>query len=218
MRLFAIPVAVLAHCACVAMAESPPKTVRWDFENAAVGKLPSGWLADQTGEGKGSVWKIVEDSTAPKGFQVLAQTSQSPAGLFNLCVADDTSLADLQLSVSFKAVKGKTDQGGGLVWRYLDADNYYVARLNPLEDNFRLFKVVGGKRTQLATKDDLDLPAGKWHVMSVSMKGDQIECSLDGKKYLSVKDGSFTVAGKVGLWTKADAQTYFDNLEVSPAK
>ena len=135
--------------------------------------------------------------------------------MFNLCVARDTSFKDVALAVSFKAVKGNTDQGGGLVWRYLDANNYYVARMNPLEDNFRLFKVVNGKRLQIASKDSLEVPAGTWHKMTVTMKGDQIECTLNGKKYLEAKDGTFKKAGRVGLWTKADAQTYFDDLSVA---
>lgn len=90
--------------------------------------------------------------------------------------------------------------------------------MNPLENNFRLFKVVGGKRTQLATKDGLKVPTGEWHTMSVSMKGDQIKCALDGKKYLEVRDGTFTKRGKVGLWTKADAQSHFDDFRVSGPK
>lgn len=215
MRFFMIGIAVLSPCVMFAVAESPQEAVRWDFEDAAVGKLPKGWSAAKTGEGEGSVWKVVEDASAPKGTRVLAQTSESPAPMFNLCVARDTSFKDVALAVSFKAVKGNTDQGGGLVWRYLDANNYYVARMNPLEDNFRLFKVVNGKRSQIASKDSLEVPAGTWHKMTVTMKGDQIECTLNGKKYLEAKDGTFKQAGRVGLWTKADAQTYFDDFSVA---
>ncbi|MEI7685815.1 MAG: family 16 glycoside hydrolase [Planctomycetota bacterium] len=218
MRFFIISVAILTPCAMVAMADAPQKAAKWDFEDATVGKLPKGWSAAKTGDGEGSVWKVVEDKTAPKGSKVLAQTAESPGSLFNLCVADDTAFKDVELSVSFKAVKGKIDQGGGLVWRYLDANNYYVARMNPLEDNFRLFKVVNGKRSQIASKDGLEIPAGTWHTMSVTMKGDQIECALDGKKYLEARDGTFTKSGWVGLWTKADAQTFFDDLRAAETK
>ena len=118
------------------------------------------------------------------------------------------------MSVAFKAMRGDEDRGGGLVWRYQDADNYYLARMNPLEDNFRVYKVEGGKRTQLGTKDDLKVPSGEWHTIAITQVGDQIACSLDGTKYLEVKDDTFPKAGKVGLWTKADAQTYFDELKV----
>jgi hypothetical protein len=218
MRFLTIPIVILAPCAMVAVVEAQEKAVKWDFEDATVGKLPKGWTAGKTGEGEGSVWKIVEDKSAPKGPKVLAQTSESPGALFNLCVADETAFKDVELAVSFKSVKGKTDQGGGLVWRYLDANNYYVARINPLEDNFRLFKVVNGKRTQIATKDNLEVPAGAWHKMTVTMKGDQIECTLNDKKHLEAKDDTFTKAGRVGLWTKADAQSYFDDLSAAELK
>jgi hypothetical protein len=187
----------------------------WSFEDPEEGKLPPSWSAAKTGKGPGSVWKIITDESAPAGPKVLAQTSsEGPTPLFNICVADKTSYTDVDLSVSFKAVSGKRDQGGGLVWRYRDANNYYVARVNPLEENFRVYKVVAGKRAQLGTAD-VDAPAGNWHTLRVVHKGDHIQCHLNGKLHLDVKDGTFTEAGKIGLWTKADAVTSFDALKVS---
>ncbi len=209
---------LLAPCALVALAEAPHKVSKWNFEDAALGQLPKGWSAAQTGDGKGSVWKVVEDATAPQGSKVLAQTAESTSVLFNLCVADDTEFKDVEVSVSFKAVQGKSDQGGGLVWRYQDANNYYVARFNPLEDNFRLYKVVAGKRVQLESKEGLKAASGAWHTMSVSMQGNQIECSLNGETYLEVLDDTFTKPGRVGLWTKADAQSEFDDFQIAAAQ
>jgi hypothetical protein len=178
------------------------------------GQLPPDWTATRTGQGPGSVWKVLEDATTPGG-KVLAQTSdQGPNRLFNLCLADKTSFADLDLSVDFKAVAGKLDQGGGALWRCRDANNYYLARMNPLETNFRVYKVVGGKRSQLATAD-MKAPAGKWHTLRIVHQGRHIQCYLDGKRYLDVQDDTYQAAGKVGLWTKADAQTYFANLRVT---
>jgi hypothetical protein len=182
-----------------------------------VGKVPSGWKADKTGKGEGSVWKVVADKTAPskKGY-VLAQTSaEGPSGLFSLCVAEDTKYKDVEVSVAFKAIAGKRDQGGGIVWRYQDANNYYVARMNPLEDNFRVYKVTGGKRSAEFEDNEVKVPVNEWHTMKIKMEGNHIECFVDGKKYLDVKDDSIKDAGKVGLWTKADAQTYFDDFKVS---
>ena len=194
-------------------ADEKPRTFTFSKDDA--GKLPTGWKADHTGKGEGSVWKVVADDTAPsKTGYALAQAAEGPKAFFNLCVAENTKYTDLEMSVAFKAVKGKEDQGGGLVWRYQDADNYYVCRMNPLEDNFRVYKVVAGKRTQLGTKEDIKVPVGEWHTITVTMKGEQIECALDGKKYLDVKDDTFKTAGKIGLWSKADAQTRFDNLTV----
>jgi hypothetical protein len=209
--------AALALCWSVSLAQDAKPQV-WNFEDATVGKLPPGWTTTKTGEGEGSIWNVVEDSSAPSGTKVLAQTAASPRAMFNLCVADGTLLQNPELTVAFKAVEGKIDQGGGLVWRYADANNYYIARFNPLEENYRLYKVVDGKRIQLETKEGLKAPAGQWHTLAIKMTGDAIECSLNGTKHLAAKDGALTKTGKVGLWTKADAQTYFDKLEAKAAK
>jgi Domain of Unknown Function (DUF1080) len=192
-----------------------PKEKTYHFDKADEGKVPANWKAEQTGKGDGSVWKVVPDATAPSksGF-VLAQTAEGPSKLFNLCVLQEGSHADLELSVSFKALKGKEDQGGGLVWRYQDANNYYITRYNPLETNFRVYKVLDGVRMQLGDKPDLKLKAGEWHTIAVSQVGKKIVCKLDGEKHLEVEDDAITKPGKVGLWTKADAQTAFDNLRV----
>lgn len=194
------------------------KAVAHDFEAAKAGDVPKGWTVARTGTGEGSIWAVAEDKTAPKGSKVLAQTAASPAPMFNLCVLNDPAFADVEVSVAFKAVEGKTDQGGGVVWRYADADNYYVARFNPLESNYRVYKVVDGKRVQLATKEELKVPAGEWHTLSITMKGDAIACSLDGKQHLEAKDDAIAKAGKVGLWTKADARTSFDSFQVKELK
>ncbi len=186
----------------------------WKFEDAKVGELPNGWMAAKTGEGAGSVWKVLDDATAPAGSKVLAQTSSDGKGpLFNLCVAAEPKLLDVEINLSFKAVSGKIDLGGGPVWRYQDANNYYIARVNPLEDNFRLFKVIGGKRTQLATAD-VKAAVGKWHTLRIVHRGDSIQCSLNDRQLLDATDDAIRKAGQIGLWTKADAVTSFDAITV----
>ena len=185
------------------------------FTKESEGKVPSGWKEESTGKGKGSVWRVVADATAPsgKGF-VLAQTAQSPDSLFNLCVYQNATAKDVEVTVQFKAFKGEVDQGGGLVWRYQDAKNYYVARMNPLESNYRVYKVVDGKRIQLESAKDLKVASNTWHTLKIRQVGSQITCYLDGKKNLETKDDTFA-AGKIGVWTKADAETYFDQLQWS---
>lgn len=188
----------------------------WKFEDAKVGELPKGWSAAKTGEGPGSVWKVLDDATAPAGPKVLAQTSSDGQGpLFNLCVAAEPKLADVEINLSLKAVSGKIDLGGGPVWRYQDAKNYYVVRLNPLEGDFRLFHVVNGKRTQLAKTMPVKEPAGQWHTIRVVHRGQHIQCSLNGKVYFDLDDSTIQDAGLVGLWSKADAVTSFDNVSVT---
>jgi hypothetical protein len=192
------------------------RTHTYTFGKGDIGKVPAGWKAERTGEGQGSVWQVVTDQTAPsKSGLVLAQLAESPNAVFNLCVVDDTKLRDVEISVAFKAMEGKKDQGGGVVWRYQDANNYYIARMNPLEDNYRVYKVVDGKRVQLETEEGVKVPVKEWHTLKVRMVGNRIECFLDGKKVLDAKDDTFKGPGKVGLWTKADARTYFDEFKVS---
>ena len=187
----------------------------WDFEDAEVGELPTGWSTAKTGEGEGSEWSVIEDNSAPAGARVLAQTSSAaPRPLFNLCVLEDVEFADVDLSVAFKAVSGDIDQGGGPVWRYSNANNYYIARFNPLENNFRVYKVVDGKRTQLGTAD-AEAAAGEWHTIRIVHRANRIRCSLNGTEYLDVGDDTFGNPGHVGLWTKADAVTSFDALTVA---
>jgi hypothetical protein len=194
-----------------------PRNLR--FSKADVGKVPAGWKAEKTGKGEGSIWKVVEDETAPsKSGYVLAQTAESPNNLFNVCVADDTNYKDVDLYVSFKPIAGKNDQGGGFVWRYRNANNYYIARANPAGKSgtsFAVYKVVDGKRTALQSTSVKKIPVGEWHKLRVTMKGDRIVCHLDGNKLLDVKDTTFSDAGKVGLWSKSDARTHFDDFKIS---
>jgi hypothetical protein len=195
-------------------ADDRTRTIR--FGTADAGKLPSGWKEEKTNKGDGSVWRVTTDRTAPsKSGAVLTQTAKGPKALFNLCIAPDVAGKDVEISVAFKAVAGDVDQGGGVVWRYQDANNYYVARMNPLEGNFRVYKVIAGKRVELDSKEDLPVKKGTWHTLKVRHAGEQIECFLDGKKELEAKDGDIAKTGGVGLWTKADAVTSFDELQIS---
>jgi hypothetical protein len=184
------------------------------FAKDSEGKPPPGWKAEITGKGKDCEWRVVADATAPggKGF-ALAQTTASASSIFNLCVFKDVSAKNVELKVHFKANKGETDQGGGLIWRYQDANNYYVARMNPLESNFRVYKVVDGKRIQLESAKDIKIEANTWHTIKVRHEGSQITCYVDEKKHLEAKDDTIAAAGKIGLWTKADAETSFDQLQ-----
>lgn len=180
------------------------------FENEEIGKMASGWSNYFTGKGKLGNWEIHQDD----GNKVLAQVSQENFGYhFDVIVLDESNYLDLELNVEFKGIEGKEDQGGGPLWRYQDADNYYIARANPLENNFRVYKVVDGNRKQLASAK-IKVTSGEWHTIHIKMVGSHIECFYDGKKYLDVKDETFKNRGKIGLWTKADAITYFDDFKI----
>jgi hypothetical protein len=179
----------------------------WNFYADKAGAIAKGFTNE------GGRWEVVADETAPSKPHVLAQLAKSPGAAFNLTLASDTNYKDVDITVKMKAIAGSGDQGGGIVWRAKDAKNYYVVRYNPLEDNYRLYHVVNGQRSELKSAD---IPhALGWQTMRVTMTGDHIECYYDGKKYLDAKDSTFKEAGKIGLWTKSDAQTHFDDLTVS---
>ena len=180
----------------------PGERQTWGFDDQAVGRIAQGF-AGESGE-----WKVV---TLDKG-NALAQLGKSPRPAFNVALVEGSGAKDLVLSVRMKAVAGEIDQGGGLVWRAKDARNYYIARYNPLEENYRLYTVVDGHRTMLGSVD-IKHSEG-WHNLVVMMRGDRIECYYDGQTVLETKDTTFPGPGKVGLWTKADAQTHFDNLSL----
>ena len=97
--------------------------------------------------------------------------------------------------------------------RVRNEDNYYIARANALEDNVRLYKVVDGKRQQFAGVD-VEVPAGGWQELGLKVEGDRLTVSLDGKELFGATDRTFAEAGRVGLWTKADSLTHFDDLVV----
>ncbi len=193
-----------------------PETA-FNFDSFNNGCLPADWMIRETGQPSASAtWMVVADSTAPSKPNVLALTTTVAHGsTFNLAIADNISFKDLDLMVKVKAVTGEEDQGGGPIWRFKDHDNYYVCRFNPLEGNYRVYKVANGQRKQLDTAS-VKTAAGKWYSVRVTMIDNQIRCYLDGKKWLETKDDTFQDAGKVGLWTKADAATRFDDLVVRP--
>ncbi|MDE2506977.1 MAG: hypothetical protein KGM43_07190 [Planctomycetota bacterium] len=173
----------------------------WKFAADAAGGAPSGF---KTPVGS---W-IVESS--PRGKLVVQHASNADP-VFNVMLAEGVSATDVDLSVNLRAVAGELDRGGGVVWRARDAKNYYVARYNPLEDNLRVYKVVDGVRSQ-HFQDAAIVHDDRWYSLRVVMKGDHIEVYLDDKKYLDAHDDAFPGAGTVGLWTKSDARTKFENL------
>ena len=188
--------------------------VVFDFEDAEVGKPAPGFVAARTGPGRDGVWVVKVDPSAPSPKQVLAQTDNDPTDKrYALCLEEKTKATDVTVSVRFKPVSGKVDQAGGLVLRYQTANDYYLVRANALEDNVRLYHVKGGTRTQLKS-ESAKVTAGQWHHLAFTARGKKLEASFDGKKMFEAEDATFTAAGKVGVWTKSDSVTHFDDLSV----
>ena len=192
------------------------KAATYNFDSASPGSLPSNFVSARTGGGDVGTWAILADSTAPSKPNVLAQTSTDRTDYhFPVAVVNDGVFKDLELSVKFKAVGGSVDEAGGLVFRYRDENNYYVVRANALEDNCNLYHVINGRRSQLAGANITVAPK-QWHELRVVCIGNQITCFFDGKQVIRATDDTFKVAGKVGMWTKADSVTYFDDFTVTP--
>ncbi len=192
------------------------RIVRFTFDELHGGVLPAGWKGQATNRrGPLATWKVTKDSSAPSGNKVLSlvKVNHTFGGTFNLCWTDRVHFLNGEIAVKFRANSGLEDQGGGVIWRVRDKDNYYICRYNPLEKNFRIYYVKDGARRMLASAR-IQLPAHQWHGLKITMNGDQMAGYLNGKKLLEVKDHTFPEAGGVGLWTKADAATSFDDFEI----
>jgi hypothetical protein len=201
-------VAALASVVCLhARAESE------NFDGVRPGGLPEGWVAGVTGSGA-QRWAVNEEPGAPSGKNVLQQMA---SGDFPWCVKKDVSLADGYVEVRFKPIRGKQDQAGGVVWRWKDGNNYYVARANALENNVALYYTAAGRRNTIKYVD-APVASNVWHTLRVDFAGQRVRVALDGKTYIDVADNRISGAGAVGMWTKADSVTSFDDFSYGSEK
>jgi hypothetical protein len=204
---FAIATLIIFATVTVAHAETI------NFDRDEVGKVPAGWIAGVTGRGSPK-WLVQANPTAPSKPNVLMQSGQ---GTFPWCVKKDVSISDGFVEVKFKSISGREDQAGGLVWRWKDGDNYYVARANALEDNVSLYHTTGGRRITIKYVD-APVPPNQWHTLRVEFGGKQIKVLLDGKVYVDLQDSHISGPGAVGVWTKADSVTAFDDFSYGALK
>lgn len=222
-----VPVQAAAAKAPPAEAKAPPADAKappqpdattptartWTFDDALPGKVPVGLRITETGgQGTPATWAVVADPSAPTNPFVFGVTqSRNTKKTYNLALVDGTRYGDVDLQVMLRAVSGQLNQGGGVIWRVKDENNYYIARWDPVEDNAYLYVMQGGARTALA-KIDLELDHEAWHALRVVAEGPRIELYIDDKPVLTAEDTSLTEAGMIGLWTKSDAATLFDDL------
>ena len=178
-----------------------------NFDDAKVGEAPAGWTATKTGKGEAK-WTIEKDDSAPSKPNVL---KQSGVATYPVALKDDTSLKDGYVEVKFKPISGKEDQAGGVVWRAKDWDNYYIARANALEDNVTIYHTVKGTRTE-KKRTNMKVASNEWHTLRVDFSGNHFTVAFDGKKAIEWEDETFTDGGMVGVWTKADSVTLFDDF------
>ena len=197
----AFAAAVTITATSVTMAETDA------FDKAQPGPPPNDWTCGVTGRGSPK-WTIEPDASAPSKPNVL---KQSGSGTFPWCVKKDVAIADGFVEVKFKPIEGREDQAGGLVWRWKNGDNYYVARANALENNVSLYYTEAGQRITLKYVD-APVPRNQWHVLQVEFVGKRLKVLLDGKACIELDDDHIATAGAVGVWTKADSVTAFDDF------
>jgi hypothetical protein len=200
----------LSLLACGVATAAIAETIRFDTD--AVGSPPAGWIAGVTGRGSPR-WSVEQDAGSPSPPHVLKQSGR---GDFPWCVKRDVAIADGFVEVKFKALAGKDDQAGGVVWRWKDGDNYYVARANALENNVSLYYTQNGRRITIKYVD-APVAKGQWHVLRVEFAGPRIAVALDGTRYIEQDDTHIGGAGAVGVWTKADSVTAFDDFSYGGA-
>jgi hypothetical protein len=197
--------AVLLLSAELLAATAAAETV--NFDKAPAGQPPAGWTATRTGSGDAK-WTIEKDDTAPSRPNVL---KQSGVATYPVCFKDNANLKDGFVEVKFKALSGKEDQAGGVVWRLRDANNYYIARANALEDNVTIYHTVNGRRTE-KKRANVKVASNVWHTIRADFAGNHFTVTFDGKTAIEWDDDTFKEAGKVGVWTKADSVTLFDDF------
>lgn len=181
------------------------RTYRWGFDDAA-GALPAD-LVTVLGD-----WKVDRDTAAPSGPNVLRQAGRFKKPDFPRIIVNDLVFSDMRLAVRCRAEAGSVDQACGLMFRLVDSDNYYITRANVLEDNVRLYRIVDGDRQQFASAD-VKVTGREWHTLEVVARGTSITVRWNGTPVITANDDRFA-KGKIGLWTKADSITSFDDLEV----
>jgi hypothetical protein len=188
-----------------------------DFDREVFGKTPAGWSTATSNTGAPSRWEIRKDSSAPTQPYVLAQVSEDPAaGRMPLAIWDGGVLRDADVSVRLRSISGSNARGGGLVWRYRDASNYYFVRADALENTVAVYRLEGGRLSRLGPAVKHPLPANEWRILKVAARGRQFQIYVDHRRILRGEDSVFAAAGKVGVFTMGDAVTHFDDFRVDP--
>ena len=216
MRFMTVLVVLVVFCGTMIVRTADRKI---DFTDDAAGQPPKGFEFGHTAKaGAPGKWIVQAEGTN----KYLAQVDPDSTGSrFPVAVVSDVTAADVDLSARFRPVSGRVDQAAGLVWRFQNEDNYYIVRANALENNVVLYKVEKGKRTDLPVKGEgrtygkkVQVPSGQWSTLRVVAAGPRFEVFFNGSRLYEVEDRTFSQPGKVGVWTKADSVTQFDDLSV----
>ena len=209
---------LMAFGAVVAQGETVSPAQIWNFDHEQPGTLPGEFTIGTLFDGRpAGNWQVLATDRTKSPPHVLAQLMAKGAEhAYKVLLIKEVIASDLNLEVSFLPIQGQADMGGGLIWRAADDRNYYLARANPLEQNIRVYRVVKGVR-HLLENFDQTIDVRQWHSLRVMHRGCQINIFYDDKQVFDLCDKTFQ-AGMIGLWTKSDAVTYFDDLQLQHVK
>jgi hypothetical protein len=183
------------------------------FAGEKIGAIPATFETALTGQGNPGRWEIVEDGTADGGRTLAQLNAETTDYHFPLAIYRQATGTDVEVTIHFKPISGRVDQAGGVVVRYIDADNYYLTRANALENNVTFYRVVKGSRQQIASAA-VQVASGQWHTLTLKAEAERFTVNLDGKPLITASDRTFTGPGRIGFWTKADSVTRFDRLDI----
>jgi hypothetical protein len=232
--------ASLFFCQAIVSWADPKFKKTWNFDSEVAGIVPKNFIVGTLVDGRpAGKWKVIDIKTsmsllekldqrdhtrvrkvlqnreAPSAPHVFAQLKNGGYFTdFNVVLIEETTATDFDLKVSFLAIAGRGDMGGGLIWRALDHKNYYIARANPLEQNIRFYRVVNGVRHKLKNFNHM-ISIKAWQTLRVVARGNRFKIFFNEQPVIDISDETFQAGGKIGLWTKADALTYFDDLQLS---
>jgi hypothetical protein len=187
----------------------------FNFDTCKIGQAPPGWTVDGAGSAPG--WQVRRDQTAPTPPYVLAEVSAEPANSRSpLAILNDLTARDADVSVRIKPISGRDQLAGGVVWRYRDENNYYLARADASENTVSVFKVENGHRIPLFSVIKHAIPTNSWSILKVSVRGPRFQVFVDHRRVLEGRDPTFSAPGRVGLWAMGDSTIYFDDFRVYP--
>jgi len=223
MNLLAIFVGIItwllmASGTVVAQGDTTPPAQNWNFDREEPGTLPNEFSVGTLFDGRpAGNWQVLATDRAKSPPHVLAQLMAKGAEhAYKVVLVKEVIATDLNLEVSFLPIQGRADMGGGLIWRAADARNYYLARANPLEQNIRVYRVVKGIR-HLLQNFDQTISLKQWHTLRITHRGCDVRIFYDDKQVFDLCDKTFHT-GTIGLWTKSDAITYFDDFQLQHVK
>jgi hypothetical protein len=202
--------------ACEATPARPQKGAKMiEIDKMSVGSPPADFAFARTGSGGPGQWVVIDDATAPSKRAIEQSSTDRTDNRFPLAIYQPLTAKNVEVSLRFKPVAGRVDQAGGIAVRVTSPNDYYIVRANALEGNVRFYRIVKGRREQLATAD-VKVASGEWHTLGLKAENDRFTVTFNGKTLHTTTDRTFQNPGRIALWTKSDSVTRFDQINIQP--